>query len=67
MRAVAAEERGHGVRANAVAPSAIRTATNVGAMGEDARYVEREEVAEAVMFLCSATAVNAQVLTLSPR
>jgi NAD(P)-dependent dehydrogenase (short-subunit alcohol dehydrogenase family) len=67
MRAVAAEEHEHGVRANAVAPSAVRTATNVGAMGEDARYVEREEAAEAVMFLCSATAVNGQVMVLSPR
>jgi NAD(P)-dependent dehydrogenase (short-subunit alcohol dehydrogenase family) len=66
MRAVAAEERAHGVRANAVAPTAIRTAANVQAMGEQARYVEREDVANAVAWLCSeeARAVTGQVVEL---
>lgn len=50
MRAVAEEERATGVRANAVAPSAIRTAANVAAMG-DGKYVEREEVARVVAWL----------------
>ena len=45
MRAVAQEERDNGVRANALAPTSIRTAANVQAMGENVRYVEREEVA----------------------
>lgn len=58
MRAVAAEERAHGVRANAVAPTSIRTATNVAAMGDDPRYVEREEVAEVVRWLCSEAAAR---------
>jgi NAD(P)-dependent dehydrogenase (short-subunit alcohol dehydrogenase family) len=53
MRSVAAEERTRGVRANAVAPIAIRTASNVEAMGEQARYVEREDVANVVAWLCS--------------
>lgn len=53
MRAVAQEERPHGVRANALAPTSIRTASNLAAMGEDARYVEREEVAAWVAFLAS--------------
>lgn len=53
MRAIAAEERPNGVRANAVAPSAIRTATNVRDMGDGAKYVEREQVADVVLFLCS--------------
>jgi NAD(P)-dependent dehydrogenase (short-subunit alcohol dehydrogenase family) len=53
MRAVAAEERDAGVRANAVAPGTIRTAANVAAIGADARYVEREAVADALVFLCS--------------
>lgn len=53
MRAVAEEERPHRVRANAVAPTSIRTGDNVRAMGEDARYVEREEVAATVLWLCS--------------
>lgn len=67
MRAVAQEERDHGVRANAVAPTSIRTAANVQSMGENVRYVEREEVAAAVVFLCSqdASAINGQVLALS--
>jgi len=67
MRAVAQEERASGVRANAVAPTSIRTAANVQSMGENVRYVEREEVAAAVVYLCSddASAVNGQVVALS--
>ena len=53
MRAVAEEERAAAVRANAVAPIAIRTAANVAAIGEGTRYVEREAVADALVFLCS--------------
>lgn len=66
-RAIAAEERRHGVRANALAPSSIRTAANVEAMGVEARYVEREDVAAAVAFLCSAAAVaiSGQVIALA--
>lgn len=56
MRAIAAEERKNGVRANAIAPTSIRTAANVAAMGEDVRYVEREQVADVVVYLCSARA-----------
>jgi NAD(P)-dependent dehydrogenase (short-subunit alcohol dehydrogenase family) len=66
MRAVAEQEARSGVRANAVAPSAIRTADNEKTMGADAPYVERADVAEAVMFLCSdgARAVSGQVIEL---
>jgi 3-oxoacyl-[acyl-carrier protein] reductase len=53
MRAVAADEAAHGVRANAVALTSVRTATNVAAMGSGARYVEREAVTEIVRWLCS--------------
>ena len=53
MRAVSEEERSHGVRANALAPTAIRTAANEKSMGADAQYVEREDVARAVLWLCS--------------
>jgi NAD(P)-dependent dehydrogenase (short-subunit alcohol dehydrogenase family) len=53
MRAVAEEERSHGVRANALAPSAIRTAANEKSMGSDAHFVERDDVARAVLWLCS--------------
>jgi len=66
MRAVAAEERAHGVRANALAPTTIRTADNVAAMGADARYVERDSVAAVVRWLCSDAArdVTGQVIAL---
>lgn len=66
MKAIAAEEREHGVRANALAPNAIRTATNVRAMGAEARYVEREQVADAVVYLCSpqASAISGAVVPL---
>lgn len=66
MRAVADEERDSGVRANALAPTAIRTGDNLAAMGEKMRYVDREEVAAAVMFLCSdaARSITGQVIRL---
>ena len=66
MRAVAADERKQKVRANAVAPTSIRTASNVQSMGEQQNYVEREEVAATVCYLCSsdASAVTGQVVRL---
>ncbi|HMC53552.1 MAG TPA: SDR family oxidoreductase [Gemmatimonadaceae bacterium] len=66
MRSVADEGREYGVRANALAPAAIRTATNEAFMGNDARYVERDDVASVVSFLCSAsaTAITGQVIRL---
>jgi NAD(P)-dependent dehydrogenase (short-subunit alcohol dehydrogenase family) len=67
MRAVAQSERSNGVRANALAPASIRTAANLQSMGEDVRYVEREEVADAVVYLCGAasSAVTGQLIALS--
>jgi 3-oxoacyl-[acyl-carrier protein] reductase len=66
MRAVAEEERDNGVRANAVAPTSIRTATNIDSMGDNVRYVEREQVADVVLYLCSpqASALTGQVVEL---
>lgn len=68
-RALAQEEGRHGVRANALAPGSIRTASNEAAMGEDTAYVEREEVAAAVLWLCSdaASAVTGEVIRLKAR
>ena len=65
-RAIAAEEGKHGVRANAVAPTAIRTASNVAAMGDRGSFVELDEVAGAVLFLCSdaASAISGQIVAL---
>jgi NAD(P)-dependent dehydrogenase (short-subunit alcohol dehydrogenase family) len=67
MRAVAEEERDAGVRANAIAPTAIRTAANIETMSGKTRYVEREDVARAALFLCSddARAVTGQILRLA--
>jgi NAD(P)-dependent dehydrogenase (short-subunit alcohol dehydrogenase family) len=67
MRTVAEDERAHGVRANAVAPTAVRTAMNLGSMDDTTQYVERESVAEVVAFLCSDAArnVSGQVLRLA--
>ena len=66
MRSVADEGRETGVRANALAPAAIRTATNEAAMSPKTKYVEREDVASTVLFLCSpaASAVTGQVVRL---
>ena len=66
MRSLADEGRELGVRANALAPASIRTATNEASMGKDARYVERSDVAAAVEFLCSdaSRAITGQVIRL---
>jgi NAD(P)-dependent dehydrogenase (short-subunit alcohol dehydrogenase family) len=67
MRAVAAEEKANGVRANAVAPASIRTGTNIANMGDKSEYVERESVADVIAFLVSPLArnVTGQVITLA--
>lgn len=67
MRAVAAEEKPYGVRANAVAPTAVRTAANLADMGDKTEYVDRESVADVITFLASAMArnVSGQVITLA--
>lgn len=64
MQSVSQEEKENGVRANAVAPTSIRTAANIASMGSDAAYVSREEVAAVVLWLCSdaARAVNGQLI-----
>ncbi|MBI2795438.1 MAG: SDR family oxidoreductase [Gemmatimonadetes bacterium] len=67
MQAVAQEERDTGVRANAVAPTAVRTAANTASMGDTVRYVEREAVADVVCYLCSdeSRAITGQVVRLA--
>ena len=64
MRSIAQEEASRGVRANAVAPTSIRTAANLATMGPDAAYVTREDVAKVVLWLCSeeARAVSGQTI-----
>jgi NAD(P)-dependent dehydrogenase (short-subunit alcohol dehydrogenase family) len=67
MHAVAQEEGVNGVRANALAPTSIRTAANTDTMGDGVKYVERETVAAMIAFLCSPAAVNitGQVISLA--
>jgi NAD(P)-dependent dehydrogenase (short-subunit alcohol dehydrogenase family) len=64
MRSIADEGRALGIRANALAPAAIRTASNESSMKPDSHFVEREDVASAVAFLCSpaATAISGQTI-----
>lgn len=52
-RTLAIEEKGNGVRVNAVAPGMVDTAQNRATLGEvdEATFVAREDVAEAVLFL----------------
>lgn len=66
MRSVADEGREHGVRANALAPTSIRTAANEASMSPRTRYIEREEVAATIAFLTSpeAKAISGQVIRL---
>ena len=66
MHSVAQLEKGAGVRANALAPTSIRTSDNVASMGQDVAYVERETVADWVAHLCSDASrqVTGQVLRL---
>jgi NAD(P)-dependent dehydrogenase (short-subunit alcohol dehydrogenase family) len=67
VRALAQEEATHGVRVNALAPVAIRTAANVQSMGDGVRYVEREELAASVVALASPALarLTGQVLELA--
>jgi 3-oxoacyl-[acyl-carrier protein] reductase len=67
MRTLSLDEKANGVRANAVAPTAIRTASNVADMGDKTEYVERESVADVVAVLASPLArnVSGQVITLA--
>jgi NAD(P)-dependent dehydrogenase (short-subunit alcohol dehydrogenase family) len=67
--AISQEERSTGIRANVLAPAAIRTATNAAFMGREANYVEREDVGATVAYLCSdaSRAITGQVLRLTPR
>lgn len=67
--AISQEERDAGIRCNVLAPAAIRTATNVASMGEASRFVEREDVAATVSYLCSnaSRAITGQILRLGPR
>jgi NAD(P)-dependent dehydrogenase (short-subunit alcohol dehydrogenase family) len=50
-RATAVEEKGHGVRANAIAPGMVDTAENREQGSDDAAFVSRDEIAAVALFL----------------
>jgi NAD(P)-dependent dehydrogenase (short-subunit alcohol dehydrogenase family) len=58
MDSLAADVKGTGVRVNSVLPSIIDTATNRRAMpnGDFAAWPKPEEIAQVILFLCSANA-----------
>jgi len=68
-RALAREFRDDRIRVNALALEAVRTASNEGSMGVDARFVELDDVVRTVRWLVSdeAAAVTGQILPLVAR
>lgn len=67
VRVLAREERDTGVRVNAIAPLAIRTASNVASSAPGTRFVELAEVAECVVALCGPafTRTTGQIIRLA--
>jgi NAD(P)-dependent dehydrogenase (short-subunit alcohol dehydrogenase family) len=55
-RALALEEKAHGVRVNAIAPGIMDTEQNRREMGDDAVFVSRDDVASVVLFLAGSEA-----------
>lgn len=66
MYSVADEVHPRGIRANAIAPTAIRTADNLRTMGPDLHYVDRAAVADTILFLSAASSpITGQVFRLA--
>lgn len=64
---LAAELWPHGIRVNAIAPTMVRTVDNVAAAGEGVRYVEINDIVNAVLFLASdgAAAITGHLLPVT--
>ncbi|MEO5509214.1 MAG: SDR family oxidoreductase [Longimicrobiales bacterium] len=61
-RSLALEERGTGVRVNAIAPGLMDTEVNREKAEEGARFVTREQVVDVVSFLMEANGVNGETI-----
>jgi NAD(P)-dependent dehydrogenase (short-subunit alcohol dehydrogenase family) len=57
-RALAIEEKAHGVRVNAIAPGSMDTQQNIESMGADTTFVSRDRVADVALFLISEAAAG---------
>ena len=66
-QSLALELSGRGVRVNAVAPGMVRTAQNVAAVGENARFVEMPQITDTVLFLASdlASGITGHILPVT--
>ena len=67
-RSLALELADRGIRVNAVAPGAVRTSDNVAAMGDDAVYVELEDITDGVLSLAGgdSSSVTGHILPIAP-
>ena len=64
-RALAVELAPRGVRVNAVAPSMVRTAENVSSGGDDADYVEMDEITDGVLKLAGDPAMSGEIVPIA--
>lgn len=66
-RSLAVELQERHVRVNAIAPAMVRTAENVASAGEDAEYVELEDICNGVLFLASpaAAAITGHIVRIT--
>jgi NAD(P)-dependent dehydrogenase (short-subunit alcohol dehydrogenase family) len=67
-RSLALELADRQIRVNAVAPAAVRTSDNVAEMGEDAPYVELEDITTGVLQLATPESANitGHILPIAP-
>jgi NAD(P)-dependent dehydrogenase (short-subunit alcohol dehydrogenase family) len=66
-QSLAWELQDRGIRVNAVAPAMVRTAQNLAEVGENARFVELDQITSAVLFLASdaASGITGHVLPVT--
>jgi NAD(P)-dependent dehydrogenase (short-subunit alcohol dehydrogenase family) len=67
-RSLAIELADRNIRVNAIAPAAVRTGDNVASMGQEAAYVELEDITRGVLQLASGASppVTGQILPIAP-